>query len=190
MQFDIEGMRAKALLITNPNSGYTLKDFNKEFGGTGLSEDPDHYKIKVKFSNKSSNQDPEYATEGASGFDLRANLAYTIPVGKRAVIETGLFFELPNNFEIQIRPRSGLAAKNGITVLNSPGTVDSDYRGEIKVILINLGDEPFTIATGDRIAQAVITPVTAKNIVKLLKVTEISDNTERSSGGFGSTGKN
>jgi dUTP pyrophosphatase len=112
----------------------------------------------------------------------------TIKAGKRAIIPTGLFFELPNNFEIQVRPRSGLAAKNGVTVLNTPGTVDADYRGEIKIILINLGDEDFVVTHGDRIAQGVLATVTAKNIVKLIKIDEVSTNTERSTGGFGSTG--
>jgi dUTP pyrophosphatase len=101
-----------------------------------------------------------------------------------------LFFEIPENFEIQVRPRSGLAAKNGVTVLNTPGTVDSDYRGEIKIILINLGTEPFIINHGDRIAQGVVASVTAKNIINLNRVTEITENTERGTGGFGSTGRN
>jgi dUTP pyrophosphatase len=193
MQFDLDGMAAKALLTEDPNSGYTMEDFNEEFGGTGLSEmsfDQDDYKLKLKFSNKSSNQDPDYATSGASGFDLRANLdsPIKIGVGKRAMVPTGLFFEIPENFEIQVRPRSGLAAKNGVTVLNTPGTVDADYRGEVKVILINLGDEDFVIQHGDRIAQAVMCAVTAKNIVKLIKVTDVSTDTDRGSGGFGSTG--
>ena len=193
MQFDLEGMKAKALLVADPNSGYTQKDFNEEFGGTGLSDlsfDQDHYKLKLKFSNKSSNQDPDYATNGASGFDLRANLdgPIKIGVGKRAMVPTGLFFEIPDNFEIQVRPRSGLAAKNGVTVLNTPGTVDADYRGEVKVILINLGDEDFVIQHGDRIAQAVMCPVAAKNIVKLMKVDDVTTDTDRGAGGFGSTG--
>lgn len=192
MQFDLDGMAAKALLTEDPNSGYTMEDFNEEFGGTGLSDMSfdDDYKLKLKFSNKSSNQDPDYATSGASGFDIRANLdsPIKIGVGKRAMVPTGLFFEIPENFEIQVRPRSGLAAKNGVTVLNTPGTVDADYRGEVKVILINLGDEDFVIQHGDRIAQAVMCAVTAKNIVKLIKVTDVSTDTDRGSGGFGSTG--
>ena len=106
------------------------------------------------------------------------------------MIPTGLFFEIPENFEIQVRPRSGLAVKNGITVLNTPGTIDADYRGEIKIILINLGKEDFMISHGDRIAQAVVAAVTAKNIINLTKVNEISTDTERGEGGFGSTGKN
>jgi dUTP pyrophosphatase len=101
-----------------------------------------------------------------------------------------LYFELPENFEIQVRPRSGLAAKNGVTVLNTPGTVDADYRGEIKIILINLGEEDFVVNHGDRIAQGVVATVTAKNVVNLARVAEISANTERGTGGFGSTGRN
>ena len=99
-----------------------------------------------------------------------------------------MYFELPDNFELQIRPRSGLAAKNGVTVLNTPGTVDADYRGEVKVILINLSTEDFVINHGDRIAQGVLATVTSKNVINLLKRDNISSNTERGSGGFGSTG--
>lgn len=192
MQFDYEGMRAKALLVADPNSGYTMEDFNAEFGGTGLSEMgmDDDYKLKLKFANKSDNQDPAYATNGSSGFDLRANLEgpIKIGVGKRAIVPTGLFFEIPENFEIQVRPRSGLAAKNGVTVLNTPGTVDADYRGEVKVILINLGEEDFVIQHGDRIAQAVLCPVAALNIVDMIKIDDVTTDTDRGAGGFGSTG--
>ncbi len=148
------------------------------------------YKIPFNFVNKSNNPDPEYATAGSSGFDLRASLEQpmTLPAGNKTIVSTGLFFEIPNNFEIQIRPRSGLAAKNGVTVLNTPGTIDADYRGEIKVILINHGHEPFQINNGDRIAQAVIASVISKNFVNLKKVDVISSDTERGAGGFGSTG--
>jgi dUTP pyrophosphatase len=104
------------------------------------------------------------------------------------MIPTGLFFEIPDNFEIQVRPRSGLAVKYGVTVLNTPGTIDADYRGEIKVILINHSKGDFAINHGDRIAQGVLAAVTAKNYVNLIKVNNISDNTERGAGGFGSTG--
>ena len=189
--FDLELMKRRVLEIADPNIPYTQEDFNKEFNNAGLiSNNPDAYKIKLKFINKSSNTDPEYATNGSSGFDLKANLDEPIllNVGSRAIIPTGLFFEIPDNFEIQIRPRSGLAAKNGVTVLNSPGTIDADYRGEIKVILVNHGDSFFTINHGDRIAQAVIASVIAKNVVNLVKVDEITSDTERGSGGFGSTG--
>lgn len=190
----IDKMRARLLDVIDTNSDYTQEDFDKEFSSNSstIVADEDYYKIKLQFSNKSTNEDPQYATAGSSGFDLRANLTEDVLVksGTRAIIPTGLFFEIPENFEIQVRPRSGLAAKNGVTVLNTPGTIDADYRGEIKVILINLGGEDFIISHGDRIAQGVVAAVTAKNIIKLTKVAEISTDTERGEGGFGSTGKN
>lgn len=201
----IEQMRNRLLEVADPNNPYSQTDFDAEFSGdkmVTITPDYDFYKIKVKFVNKSTNQDPEYATSGSSGFDLRANIIpvdngrghmvdfITIKPMKREIIPTGLFFELPENFEIQVRPRSGLAAKNGVTVLNTPGTVDADYRGEIKVILINLGDENFIVNHGDRIAQGVFASVMGKNVIKLNKISELSEETERGSGGFGSTGKN
>ena len=129
---------------------------------------------------------PEYKTKGAAGADLCALLdaPLTISAGKFAMVPTGLFFEIPEGYEVQVRPRSGLAAKNGITVLNTPGTIDSDYRGEIKVILINLGSSDFTINSGDRIAQMIIAPV----IQASFSIVENLSQTERGSGGFGSTG--
>ena len=129
---------------------------------------------------------PSYKTKGAAGADVAARLAssVTIPKGGRAVIPTGLSFAIPDGFEIQVRPRSGLAAKHGVTVLNSPGTIDSDYRGELKVILANFGDEPFTVNDGDRIAQIVAAPVTCARFIKVHTL----DETERGKGGFGSTG--
>ena len=188
--FDIDKMKQRVVEIADPNNPYTQEDFNKEFGVSTMTIAPNDLRIKLHFTNKSTNEDPQYATDGSSGFDLRANLeeTITIPVGKRALVPTGLFFEIPDNFEIQVRPRSGLAAKNGVTVLNTPGTVDADYRGEVKVILINLGDEDFIINHGDRIAQAVVAPVTAKNVLNLVKVDNISTDTSRGAGGFGSTG--
>lgn len=193
MGYDLELMRQRVLEIADPNNPYSQEDFNKEFDGINTStivSDQDYWKCKILFVNKSKNQDPEYATEGSSGFDLRADLteSITIKPSRRAIVPTGLFFEIPDNFEIQVRPRSGLAAKNGVTVLNTPGTIDADYRGEIKIILINLGEEDFVINNGDRIAQAVISTVSAKNIISLLKTSEISNDTKRGSGGFGSTG--
>jgi len=187
--FDIELMRQRVLDMNDPNNPYSQSDFDKEFDAKNLNVMSD-MKMSLSFKNESTNPDPEYATAGSSGFDLRANLVspITIPVGERAIVPTGLFFEIPDNFEIQVRPRSGLAAKNGVTVLNTPGTVDADYRGEVKVILINLGYETFEINHGDRIAQGVMAAVTAKNYVNLIKVNNISDNTERGAGGFGSTG--
>jgi dUTP pyrophosphatase len=193
MNFDLEAMKAKALLVADPNSGYTQKDFNEEFGGVGVgnvSADEDDYKLKLKFSNKSSNQDPDYATNGASGFDLRANLDTPIVIkpSEYKLIKTGLYFEIPEHMEITIRSRSGLAYKHGIAVLNGIGTIDSDYRGELGVLLINHGKEEFTIQHGDRIAQGVLSSVIGKSLINFVKVGEISDNTERSTGGYGSTG--
>jgi len=193
--YDIEKMREKVLKMVDPNDPYTEDDFNKEFSGANIANiapNDDFYKMKINFKNESNNPDPEYATSGSSGFDLRANLSQmlVVPVGKRVIVPTGLYFELPEGLEIQVRPRSGLAAKNGVTVLNTPGTIDADYRGELKVILINLGDELFEINHGDRIAQAVIASVIGKRVINLNKVSEINEDTERGSGGFGSTGKN
>ena len=130
---------------------------------------------------------PEYKTAGAAGADVCALVESPVELnpGDRALIGTGLFFAIPDGYEIQVRPRSGLAAKNGVTVLNTPGTIDSDYRGERKVILINLGKEKFTVNPGDRIAQIIVAPVTRGRFV----VVEELDQTERGSGGFGSTGK-
>ena len=129
---------------------------------------------------------PKYETNGSSGMDLSANIDSSIKInpGKTAIIPTGISLSVPNNYEIQIRPRSGLAAKNQITVLNSPGTIDSDYRGEIKVILINLGEKVFIVDKGDRIAQMVVCPI----IKAKLKEVENLEKSHRGSGGFGSTG--
>ncbi len=143
--------------------------------------------LKVKIVNKSDNPLPQYATELSAGMDLRANLTepLTLAPMERALVPTGLFIELPQGYEAQVRPRSGLAIKHGITVLNAPGTIDADYRGEIMVILINLSNEPFTIHHGDRIAQMVIA---RHETVELIEVQELSDTT-RGTGGFGHTGK-
>ena len=131
---------------------------------------------------------PQYKTSGAAGADVCAflNTEMKIEAGKTAVIPTGLFFEIPEGYEIQVRPRSGLAAKNGVTVLNTPGTIDSDYRGELKVILVNLGQEDFFVSNGDRIAQIVVAPVVQGKFV----FSDVLNETERGCGGFGSTGKN
>jgi dUTP pyrophosphatase len=144
-------------------------------------------KVKVRIINQSSNPLPEYITEGSAGVDLRANLPdpITIRPMERLLIPTGLFIELPLNYEAQVRPRSGLAIKYGITCLNSPGTVDADYRGELKVVLINLSGEGHTIVHGDRIAQMVVHKVER---VKWKQVKKISS-TRRGEGGFGHTGK-
>ena len=131
---------------------------------------------------------PAYQTADAAGMDLVAANPASEPVilkpGARAMVPTGLTFELPKGTEAQVRPRSGLAAKHGVTVLNSPGTIDADYRGEVSVILINLGDAPFTIQRGDRIAQMVLAPVTQVRLVEAASLTK----TDRGAGGFGSTG--
>jgi len=144
-------------------------------------------KIIVKINNRSLNPLPSYATSGSSGMDIRAQLDKPLVLEplQRAAVPTGLFIELPEGFEAQIRPRSGLALKNGITCLNTPGTIDSDYRGEIKVILINLSGEQQVIHHGERIAQMVVQNVT---IVQWQTTFEISDSS-RGSGGFGHTGK-
>lgn len=183
-----EELRNKLFKAIDPNDPYTYDEFISKYGNVTYNGDAfDTYKLNVNFVNKSNNQDPEYATPGSAGFDLRSNVDITINPGEFEKVPTGLFFELPPNFEIQVRPRSGLAAKHGVTVLNTPGTVDSDYRGEIIVILINHGKEPFKIEIGDRIAQAVVAQ-TISNYIKLSKVDEISENTERNTSGFGSTG--
>lgn len=129
---------------------------------------------------------PKYESALASGFDVRAQVSapMTLAPGASCMVPTGLSFEIPAGFEIQVRPRSGLAAKKGVTVLNTPGTVDADYRGEVKIILINLGQEPFVIQDQDRVAQMVLAPVLQ---AELELVTELSD-TQRGFGGFGSTG--
>jgi dUTP pyrophosphatase len=127
---------------------------------------------------------PGYATSGAAGMDICAAESLTLRVGKRHAVATGFAFAIPIGFEVQVRPRSGLALKHGITCLNTPGTIDSDYRGEVKVILANLGDEDFVIKHGDRIAQLVVAPVTQAAMVEV----DMLDDTERGSGGFGSTG--
>jgi dUTP pyrophosphatase len=128
---------------------------------------------------------PSYATAGAAGMDLRSSEALTLKAGARALVATGIAIALPENYEAQVRPRSGLAVKHGITVLNAPGTIDADYRGEIKVPLINLGADDFVIARGDRIAQMVVAPVTTAQLVEV----ETLDDTARGAGGFGSSGR-
>lgn len=185
----LDKMREKVLLLADLESGYTQEDFDKEFNT--INVDDYQHKIKLAFKNESNNPDPEYATVGSSGFDLRANLTEPIklsPQGGFTIIPTGLYFDIPTNFEIQVRSRSGLAAKNQVAVLNSPGTVDADYRGEVKVILINHGLNEFIINHGDRIAQGVLSSVIGKNLINLKKIDNINENTERGSGGFGSTG--
>lgn len=143
-------------------------------------------KIEVKIVNRSGHELPRYATEGSAGVDVRASLKapVVIPPLGRAVIPTGLYMSLPQDIECQVRPRSGLAAKHGVTVLNSPGTIDSDYRGEVGVILVNLSSEPFVVNDGERVAQMVF----ARHETVEWTTVESLDETERGAGGFGHTG--
>lgn len=142
--------------------------------------------MNVQIINKSKHQIPAYETDQSAGMDLRANIdaSITLKPLERAIVKTGLFIALPVGFEAQVRPRSGLAAKKGITVLNSPGTVDADYRGEIGVILVNLSNEDFMIQDGERVAQLVI----AKHERVIWQQVNVLNKTERGTGGFGSTG--
>lgn len=144
-------------------------------------------KIKVKIINKSGNKLPEYATEQSAGMDLRAWLSHPIVLQpmERVLVPTGVYIQLPEGFECQLRPRSGLALKHGITLLNSPGTIDADYRGEIGVIVVNLSKEAFVINNGERICQMVIARYTRAE----WEESESLDETERGAGGFGHTGK-
>ncbi|WP_324720241.1 dUTP diphosphatase [Salinimicrobium sp. HB62] len=142
--------------------------------------------MNVKIINKSGHELPAYETGSSAGMDLRANISEPVTLAPlaRAIIKTGLFIELPVGYEAQVRPRSGLAAKKGITVLNSPGTIDADYRGEIGVILVNLSNEEFTINNGERIAQMVI----SRHEHIIWKEVDSLEETSRGAGGFGSTG--
>jgi dUTP pyrophosphatase len=145
----------------------------------------DKVQVKVKRLNHGAGLPlPTYASEGAAGMDVCAAESLTLKVGKRHAVATGFAFAIPNGYEVQVRPRSGLALKHGITCLNTPGTVDSDYRGEVKVILANLGDDDFAIQRGDRIAQLVVAPVIQAAMVEV----DALDETVRGAGGFGSTG--
>ena len=170
-----------------------LKQAEKMWETINTDNSDDYGGVPIKYINESNYKNPSYETDGSAGFDFRANISESLVIpGKRSdnnitIVPTGLFFELPKNIELQVRPRSGLAAKHGITVLNSPGTVDSDYRGEVKVILINHKSEDFTINPGDRIAQGVLSTVINKTNCELTEVNNLSD-TDRGDGGFGSTG--
>ncbi len=143
--------------------------------------------IEVKIINRSHNEMPKYATTGAAGMDIRASLKENILLKpmERKLIPTGIYLEIPEGYEAQVRPRSGLALKSGITVLNAPGTIDADYRGEVGVILINLSDQEFTIENGERIAQLVFAKV--ENVQ--FRIVETLSDTDRGGGGFGHTGK-
>ena len=143
--------------------------------------------MEVRIINKSNNPLPEYSTSLSAGMDLRANLSKSVVLKplERKLIPTGLFIELPRGYEAQVRPRSGLAIKKGITVLNTPGTIDADYRGEIGVILINLSQDDFVVENGERICQMII----ASHETIQWSLTEVLEETERGAGGFGHTGK-
>lgn len=143
--------------------------------------------MEVKIVNKSPFKLPEYATIHSAGMDMRANLTESIVIQplQREMVPTGIYIQLPDGYEAQIRPRSGLAAKHGIGIVNSPGTIDADYRGEIKIILVNLSKEPFTLNPGERVAQMVI----AKYEKAVWKECDSLDESERGEGGFGSTGR-
>ena len=144
----------------------------------------------IRIYNKSTNPLPAYASANAAGMDLRADLPEPVVLHplERKLIPTGLYIELPADCEAQVRPRSGLALKHGVTVLNSPGTIDADYRGEVGVILVNLSNEPFTVNPGERIAQMVVAKFQQEELVEVAKLEDLSD-TERGAGGFGHSGK-
>ncbi len=196
MEYNTEEIQMKFLMAINESEPYSMEDFNSEFGHLSEIENALNnadisnftFSIKVNYKNESTNEDPTYATDGASGFDLRANEDNVINPTEFKMISTGLFFDLPFGYELQVRSRSGLAAKHGVAVLNGIGTVDNDYKGEVKVILINHGKEPFVITKGDRIAQGVISQALTKQIIALNKVETISNNTIRGTNGFVSTG--
>jgi len=161
-----------------------------DLGEMARQNESEELKIYTKFTNDSNNEDPFYSKEGDSGFDLRAFLDAPITLAplERTLIPTGLKFQLPPNTELQVRPRSGMSLKYGISVLNTPGTVDESYRGDVGIIVINLSNESYTIEPGERIAQGIITNVIGSNISYLEKTTELNE-TERGSKGFGSSGK-
>jgi len=185
-----------------------LKDLQKNLGGMSSMTDPQEMlsslgldmdqineqfiqqtapKTVLRYSYKSVNKEPEYAYPTDSGFDLRANEKVTLGPLERYLVPTGLFLDIPEGYEVQVRPKSGLAIKKGLSVVNTPGTVDQGYTGEIKVIIINLSNETHTIEVGDKIAQAVLTPVMSGKYVNLQRVLNVDDK-DRGDNGFGSTG--
>ena len=173
--------------ISDPNEllkglGVNMDEIENDF--VSQYENP---KIKLNYIYKSENPEPEYAYSTDSGFDLRANETVTLEPFGRALIPTGLFLDVPERCEIQVRPKSGLAIKRGLSVLNTPGTVDYGYTGEIKVIVFNFNNESQTIQMGDKIAQAVVCPVAQGNQIELVKVDHIKEK-DRNANGFGSTG--
>lgn len=162
-----------------------MRIINNEKLRTSVKKKLKHMKIRIV--NKSKHELPQYATPLSAGLDLRANIDSPIVLGpmERCLVPTGLFMALPAGYEAQVRPRSGLALKKGITVLNSPGTIDADYRGEVCIVLVNLSAEPFTIEDGERVAQMVI----ARHEQAVWEVTDVLDETERGEGGFGHSGR-
>ena len=185
---DLNDIKLLQNMLNTLNNPQGVEDYNQIIEDLEKIQDStnenEQYHITTYFTNDSINEDPLYSKEGDSGFDLRAFIEspVTLESLERKLIPTGLKFQLPPNTELQVRPRSGMALKHGISVLNTPGTVDEGYRGEVGVIVI-------TIEPGDRIAQGVITSVLGSNITKLVKKEELNE-TERGSSGFGSTGKN
>ena len=168
-----------------------VEELKKVYDLDEKSTETYEYKVTTKFINNSNNEDPTYAKEGDSGFDLRAfiNDPVTLKPLERKLIPTGLKFELSPNTELQVRPRSGMALKHGISVLNTPGTVDEGYRGDVGIIAVNLSNEDYTIQPGERIAQAVIMNVVGHRLSNLEKVDNLTE-TERGNTGYGSSGKN
>lgn len=164
------------------NLGINIDEIENNF-----NEEYEIPKITLNYVYKSDNQEPEYVYSTDSGFDLRANETVNLEPFGRALVPTGLFLDVPERCEVQVRPKSGLAIKRGLSVLNTPGTVDYGYTGEIKVIIFNFNNEPQTIYKGDKIAQAVICPVAQGNQVNLVKVDSIKEK-DRNDNGFGSTG--
>lgn len=184
-----------------------LKDLKKNFSGVNLNDpkklldsmdididklnesfmEQTSHKSLIRYSLKSVNPEPEYAYPTDSGFDLRANKKVVLGPLERDLVPTGLFLDIPEGYEIQVRPKSGLAIKKGLSVVNTPGTVDQGYTGEIQVILINLSNETHTIEVGDKIAQAVLCPVMSGKYVNLQRVLDVKDK-DRGANGFGSTG--
>ena len=189
---DIKLLQNMLNTLNNPQGvedyNQIIEDLEKIQESTNENE---QYHITTYFTNDSINEDPVYSKKGDSGFDLRAFLDEPMILApmERKLIPTGLKFQLPPNSELQVRPRSGMALKHGISVLNTPGTVDEGFRGDVGIIIINLSKVSYTIEPGDRIAQGVITSVLGSNITKLVKKEELNE-TERGSSGFGSTGKN
>ncbi len=168
-----------------------VEELKKVYDLDEKSTETYEYKVTTKFINNSNNEDPTYAKEGDSGFDLRAFIdePVTLKPLERKLIPTGLKFELSPNTELQVRPRSGMALKHGISVLNTPGTVDEGYRGDVGIIAVNLSNEDYTIQPGERIAQAVIMNVIGHRLSNLEKVENLTE-TERGDTGYGSSGKN